>query len=70
MTKLLTQECRKRAAECAEMAELQDDPEHRREYLELATIWRVIAKETDDTEVIGDSSQIRGGGRAPFLLRV
>jgi len=60
MSKVLAQECQKRAAECAEMAELQDDPEHRRECLELATIWRVIAKETYDTEVVGNSGQAIG----------
>ena len=70
MSRVLAKECRKRAAECAEMAELQDDPEHRREYLELATIWRVIAKETDGTEVVGNSGQTRGRARAPFLLCV
>jgi hypothetical protein len=48
----LAKECRKRALECAEMAELQDDPERKREYLELATIWRIIAKESEETEVV------------------
>jgi len=51
MPKLLAKECRKRALECAEMAELQDDPERKREYLELATIWRLIAKESEGAEV-------------------
>jgi hypothetical protein len=31
------------------MAALQDDPERKREYLELATIWRLIAKESEET---------------------
>jgi hypothetical protein len=52
MAKLLAKECWKRAAECAEMAELQDDPERRQEYSDLATIWRVIAKESEETEVV------------------
>ena len=43
MTKMLARECRKRAFECEEMAEQQDDPERRREYAELATIWRLIS---------------------------
>jgi hypothetical protein len=71
MAKLLANECQKRAAECAEMAEQQDDPERRREYSELATIWRVIAKESEETEVVENSREIRGGrGRAPFLFCV
>ena len=31
---------------------LQDDPERKEEYFELATIWRLIAKESEDTEVV------------------
>jgi len=52
MSRLLAEECRKRAAESAEKAEQQDDPERRREYLYLATIWRVIARESEDTETV------------------
>ena len=52
MSRLLAEECRKRAAENAEKAEQQDDPERRREYLYLATIWRVIARESEDTETV------------------
>jgi hypothetical protein len=52
MPKLLAKECRKRAIECAELAGLQDDPERKLEYLELATIWRLIAKETEETKVV------------------
>jgi hypothetical protein len=52
MTKVLASECRKRAFECEEMAEQQEDPELRREYAELATIWRMIAKESEQTEVV------------------
>ena len=44
MSRLLAEECRKRAAKSAEKAEQQDDSERRREYLYLATIWRVIAR--------------------------
>ena len=51
MSRLLAEECRKRAAESAEKAEQQDDPERRREYLYLA-IWRVIARESEDTETV------------------
>ena len=32
------------AAECAELAEKQDDPERQREYSDLATMWRLIAQ--------------------------
>jgi hypothetical protein len=52
MTRMLARECQKRAFECEEMAEQQDDPERRREYAELATIWRVLAKESEETEVV------------------
>jgi hypothetical protein len=52
MTKVLASECRKRAFECEEMAERLEDPERRREYAELATIWRLIAKESEQTEVV------------------
>ena len=52
MSRLLAEECRKRAAESAEKAEQQDDPERRREYPYLATIWRVIARESEDTETV------------------
>ena len=52
MTQMLAKECRKLAFECEEMAEQQDDPERRREYAELATIWRFIAKESEETEVV------------------
>ena len=52
MTKVLADECRKRAVESAEKAEQQDDPELRREYLDLATMWRVIAREGEDTETV------------------
>ena len=52
MTEMLAAECRKCAAESAEHAEQQDDPERRREYLDLATIWRVIAQESEDVETV------------------
>ena len=52
MTKMLAAECRKRAAESAEHAEQPDDPARRREYLDLTTIWRVIARESEDTETV------------------
>jgi hypothetical protein len=38
MTKLLAEECRKRAVECAEMAEQQEDPEIKREYSDFACL--------------------------------
>ena len=50
MSTLLAEECRTRAAECAEMAEQQHDPGRRREYLDLATIWQVIAMDSEETE--------------------
>ena len=52
MTKLLTQECRKRAAECVEMALQQEDPELKQEYLDLATMWRLIAMNSEETEAV------------------
>jgi hypothetical protein len=52
MSKLLVEECRKRAVECAEMAEWQDDPELKREYSDLATMWRLIAMNSEDTESV------------------
>jgi len=60
MTKMLASECRRRAFECEEMAERQDDPERRREYAELATIWRVIAKESEQTEVVWNTLDTLG----------
>ena len=59
MSRLLAEECRKRAAESAEKAEQQDDPERRREYLYLATIWRVIARESEDTETVWSQARSR-----------
>ena len=52
MSKLLAEECRKRAAECAEMAEKEIDPERKREYLDLATMWRLIAQQSEDTTAV------------------
>ena len=52
MTKLLAEECRKRAAECAEMAEQQEDPEIKREYSDLAAMWRLIAMNSEETELV------------------
>lgn len=52
MTKLLAEECRKRAVECAEMALKQEDPELKREYLDLATMWRLIAMKSEETESV------------------
>ena len=37
MSTLLAEECRKRAAECAKLAEKQEDPERQQEYSDLAT---------------------------------
>jgi hypothetical protein len=50
MTKLLAKECRKRAVECAEMALQQSDPKRRREYLDLAAMWRLIAQQSEETK--------------------
>jgi hypothetical protein len=52
MTKLLAEECRKCAAECAEMAEQQEDPEIKREYSDLAAMWRLIAMNSGETELV------------------
>jgi hypothetical protein len=52
MTKLLAEECRKCATECAEMAEQQEDPEIKREYSDLAAMWRLIAMNSEETELV------------------
>ena len=52
MSTLLAEECQERAAECAKMAEKQDDPERQREYSDLATMWRLIAKDSEETNFI------------------
>lgn len=52
MTKLLAEECRKCAAECAKMAEQQEDPEIKREYSDLAAMWRLIAMTSEETELV------------------
>jgi hypothetical protein len=52
MSTLSAEGCRKRAAECAKMAEKQDDPERQREYSDLATMWRLIAKDSEETNFI------------------
>jgi hypothetical protein len=52
MSTLLAEECRKCAAECAEMAEQQDDPGHKREYSDLAMMWRLIAMDSEETESV------------------
>jgi hypothetical protein len=52
MSTLLAEECRKCAAECAELAEKQDDPERQREYSDLATMWRLIAQNNEKTDVV------------------
>ena len=52
MSKLLAEECRKRAAECAEMARKQQDPEIKREYADLAAMWRLIAMNSEETEFV------------------
>jgi hypothetical protein len=67
MIHMPARECRKRAAECTEIAELQDDLERKREYLELATIWRLIAIESEETEVGQNTLDMkRALRRAPF----
>ena len=52
MSKQLAEECRKRAAECAEVAEKEEDPVRKREYSDLATMWRLIARESEETQSI------------------
>jgi hypothetical protein len=49
MSGLLAKEFLERAAECAEMAEQQDDQERKREYSDLATMWRLIAQNSEKT---------------------
>ena len=52
VSKLLAEECRKRAEECAEMAEKEIDPERKREYLDIATMRRLIAQQSEDTTAV------------------
>jgi hypothetical protein len=52
MSKLLAEECRKRAAECAETPREQQDPEIKREYSDLAAMWRLIAMNSEETESV------------------
>ena len=52
MSKLLAEECRKRATECAETAERQEDPGIKREYSDLAAMWRLIAMNSEETESV------------------
>ena len=69
MSALLAEECRKRAAECAELARQQDDPERKREYLDLATIWRLIAMNSEETEFVQDDrSEDEWALSAPFCF--
>ena len=44
---LRTEECRKRAAECAEKALCAPDQEARRTFAELAEQWRTLAEHTE-----------------------
>ena len=41
------EECRRRAAECAEKALCQSDPDIRQIYAELAEHWRALAEQTE-----------------------
>lgn len=41
------EECRRRAAECAEKALCQSDPDIRQIYTELAEHWRALAEQTE-----------------------
>ena len=41
------EECRRRAAECAEKALCQSDPEVRRIFAELAEQWRALAEQAE-----------------------
>jgi hypothetical protein len=52
MSTLLAAECRQRAVECAEMADQQNDPDRKREYSDLATMWRLIAMDSEETESV------------------
>jgi hypothetical protein len=52
MSILLAEECRKCAAECAEMAEQQEDAERKRQYSDLATMWRLIVKDSEETHAV------------------
>jgi len=48
----LADECRKRAAECSETALQQQDPEYKQEYSYLATMWRLIALNSEEAEFV------------------
>jgi len=52
MSTLLAEECRKCAPECAKMAEQQEDAERKRQYSDLATMWRLIAKDSEETHAV------------------
>jgi hypothetical protein len=52
MSKLLAEECRKRAVECAKSARQEEDPEIKREYSDLAAMWRLIAMNCEETESV------------------
>ena len=46
----LADECRERAAECTERASQEEDPQLKLEYSDLATMWRLIAINSEETE--------------------
>ena len=48
----LADECRERATECSETALQQEDPEFKLEYSYLATMWRLIAMNSEETESV------------------
>jgi len=68
MTRLLAEECRKRAAECEDIAKLEKDTDLKRQYLDLAAIWRLIGKQSEETE--NNMLDTKGRRRAPFVLRL
>jgi len=65
----LADECRRRAAECSETALQQEDPEFKREYSYLATMWRLIAMNSEETEFVQDDrSEDEWALSAPFCF--
>jgi hypothetical protein len=52
MSTLLAEECRKCAPECAKMAEQQEDAERKRQYSDLATMWQLIAEDSEETHAV------------------
>ena len=48
----LADECRERATECSETALQQEDPELDLDYCIFATMWRLIAMNSEETKSV------------------